>query len=133
MRTARSLTVSPSIHCGGCLPGPRGGACLVLRGCLLGPGGCLPGTGGFASVHAGIPPPPQWTEFLTHAPENITLPQTLGGNNNNNARPAWIRWKCEVFFDGLFREFTGCMSWILTSFNYGTHNFDKSIQLTENS
>ena len=45
--------------------------------------------------HAGIPPPPldtckacwdtipPWTEFLTHASENITLPQTLfaGGNN----------------------------------------------------
>ena len=25
--------------------------------------------------HAGIPPPPPWTEFLTHASENITLPQ----------------------------------------------------------
>ena len=33
--------------------------------------------------HAGIPPPPPpWTEFLTHASENITLPQTsfAGGN-----------------------------------------------------
>ena len=33
--------------------------------------------------HAGIPPP-LWTEFLTHASENITLPQTsfAGGNKN---------------------------------------------------
>ena len=30
-----------------------------------------------AARHAGIPPPtPLWTEFLTHASENITLPQT---------------------------------------------------------
>ena len=36
-----------------------------------------------AARHAGIPPamhagiaPPLWTEFLTHACENITLPQT---------------------------------------------------------
>ena len=37
-----------------------------------------------AAMHAGIPPPPPpWTEFLTHATENITLPQTsfAGGNN----------------------------------------------------
>ena len=45
MHTARSLTVSPSMHCAGgvCLvwgvPGPEGG-CLVQRG-VPGPGGCL--------------------------------------------------------------------------------------------
>ena len=42
--------------------------------------------------HAGIPlampagiPPPLWTEFLIHATENITLPQTsfAGGNHSN--------------------------------------------------
>ena len=35
------------------------------------------------AMHAGITPPsPLWTEFLTHASENITLPQTsfAGGN-----------------------------------------------------
>ena len=35
------------------------------------------------AMYAGIPPPtPLWTEFLTHASENITLPQTSfsGGN-----------------------------------------------------
>ena len=33
-------------------------------------------------MHRGRPPPPPWTEFLTHATENITLPQTsfAGGN-----------------------------------------------------
>ena len=29
--------------------------------------------------HAGIPPPHPWTEFLTHASENITLPQLRCG------------------------------------------------------
>ena len=34
------------------------------------------------AMHAGIPAPPLWTEFLTHASQNITLPQTsfVGGN-----------------------------------------------------
>ena len=40
---------------GGCLPG----GCVCLGGCL--PGGCTP--------------PPLWTEFLTHACENITFPK----------------------------------------------------------
>ena len=38
------------------------------------------------AMHAGIPPPsPPCTEFLTHAYENITLPQTsfAGGNNGD--------------------------------------------------
>ena len=34
-------------------------------------------------MHAGIPPPP-WTEFLTHASENITLPQLRAVINLNN-------------------------------------------------
>ena len=54
MRTARSLTVSPSMHCGGmpawsqwgCLPSP-GGECLIgPRGCMPGLRGCLPGLEG---------------------------------------------------------------------------------------
>ena len=72
------------------LPGP-GGACLVwgvylpgLGVYLPGLGGvpawsggvcsrrCLPGAGGGSWL--GIPPP--WTEFLTHACENITLAKT---------------------------------------------------------
>ena len=54
-------------------------------GCLL--GGCLVGgvwglLGGMVSQHALRQTPP-WTEFLTHATENITLPQTsfAGGKN----------------------------------------------------
>ena len=55
MRTARLLPVSPSMHCSwGGVPAvgvpARGGTC--------------PGT-------------PLWTEFLTHATENITLPHEL--------------------------------------------------------
>ena len=95
MRTTRLLPVSPSMHCSGgvpawcggvylpgaggvpawsgwctCLvpggvPGPVGGTCLVL--------GDVPGLG---SVPVRVLPPPPWTEFLTHASENITLPQT---------------------------------------------------------
>ena len=67
MHTARLLTVSPSMHC-------AGGGCL-LRG--------MPGLGGGgipACTEADTPSP--WTEFLTHATENIVLPQTsfAGGN-----------------------------------------------------
>ena len=69
MHTARLLTVSPSMHC--------------ARGCVAGvyqvPGGGIP-----ACTEA-EPPPPPWTEFLTHATENITLPQTsfAGGNKSS--------------------------------------------------
>ena len=34
--------------------------------------------------HAGIPHPPPCTEFLTHATENITLPQTLFAGSKND-------------------------------------------------
>ena len=49
---------------------------------MPGPGGCLV-PGGVVSQHALRQTPP-WTEFLTHASENITLPQTsfAGGNNS---------------------------------------------------
>ena len=56
----------------------KGGVCLVLGGVpawsggMSGPGGVyLPGRGG---VPGQVPPP--WTEFLTHACENITLAKT---------------------------------------------------------
>ena len=73
----------------GCVPARREGVCLGYV-CLLGGGlsargegdckwgvcleGCLPGGG---SVCSGgyTPLPPLWTEFLTHACENITFPQ----------------------------------------------------------
>ena len=56
-----------------------GGTCLV-PGCtclVLGVRGVCPGT------------PPLWTEFLTHASENITLPQTsfAGSKNCDGSRP----------------------------------------------
>ena len=62
---------------------PEGG--VPARGVYL-PGGCtcpggVPAWGG-VPAHV-LPPLPLWTEFLTHATENITLPQTsfAGGKN----------------------------------------------------
>ena len=79
MHTACSLTISPSMLCSRRL---GGGVPAWSGGCLPGPGGCLPSPGGvsswsgvggwYPSMHWGRPP---WTEFLTHASENITLPQ----------------------------------------------------------
>ena len=60
------------------------GVYLVLGMYLVpgvpGLGRCVPGPGG---VPAQVLPPP-WTEFLTHASENIPLPQTsfAGGNEH---------------------------------------------------
>ena len=66
MRTARSLAV-----CQGGLP---------AVGVSL-PGGVLP-AGGLPARGVSLAETPLWTEFLTHAYENITLPQTTfaGGN-----------------------------------------------------
>ena len=93
MHTARSLTVSPSMHCaGGSAPrvvpglgGPAPGGCLV-RG-MSGWGGAWSGGGIAACIEAD--PPPLWTEFMTHASENITLPQTsfAGGENERYYHP----------------------------------------------
>ena len=98
---------------GGYLPGPGGvpawswgGTCLVPGGCTclvggvpawprggtcLAPGGVPAWSGRRVTclVPGGVPGqalPPLWTEFLTHASENITLPQTsfAGGNNFRN-------------------------------------------------
>ena len=49
----------------GCVPS----AAVAVGGVSACPGGVCP-------VHAGIHPP-KWTEFLTHACENITFPQLL--------------------------------------------------------
>ena len=88
MHTAHLLTVSPSMHC-------AGGVCSWGGVCFWGmsaSGGCLlPRVGvcfwGMCLLPGGIPACPEadppWTEFLTHATENITLPQTsfAGGKN----------------------------------------------------
>ena len=34
--------------------------------------------------------PPLWTEFLTHASENITLPQTSFAGGNNKELVLWL-------------------------------------------
>ena len=74
MHSSRMRTV----RCSGCLiwggevsargASAQGGVCL--GGVCLG-GRCLPG-GVYLGGHT---PPPLWTEFLTHACENITFPQ----------------------------------------------------------
>ena len=51
-----------------------GGVCPWGRVSAQGRGVCL---GGVCQRNAGIHPPPKWTEFLTHACENITFPQLL--------------------------------------------------------
>ena len=71
MRTARLLTVSRSIG-GMCLSVQGGGVCQggLPRGCV-----CL---GVYPSVSLGRHPPPPWTEFLTHACENIVTNKSAG-------------------------------------------------------
>ena len=95
----------------GGVPGPRGvylvpGGCTWSGGCTLSQGG-VPGPRGVYLVPGGVPGPgghlprysPLWTEFLTHAYENITLPQTsfAGGNKVSNSKidktlPACSSW-----------------------------------------
>ena len=70
MRTARALTISPSMLCGG--GGVCSGGCLLQRGgvCSWGvsaPGGCLPG--GYPSMHWGRPPPCEQNSW--HMPMKI--------------------------------------------------------------
>ena len=89
MRTARSLTVSPSVISWG------GVGCLFPGGSGLGgaPGGSGPGGGCFIQhILRADPPTPLWTEFLTHASENITLPQTsfAGGNKMSSLQVSHI-------------------------------------------
>ena len=73
MRTTRLLPVSPSMHCSGGVPAR--GVCTCLGGCTY-PGGCTcPGT-----------PPPPVNRILTHASENITLPQTSFAGSKNDGR-----------------------------------------------
>ena len=112
MRTARSLTVYPSMLCSGGWGGLFRGGGAWSRG-VPSPGGAWFGEGGAWSWGGGAwsgaclvrgvvsqhalrqtPPPPPWTEFLTHASENITLPQTsfAGGN-----KVLISRWPCEEF------------------------------------
>ena len=67
----------------GCVPArgfvPARGVCTCWGGggCSC-PGGCLPGGGVYPSLYWGRPLP-LWTEFLTHACENITLLQLRCG------------------------------------------------------
>ena len=44
--------------------------------CATAQGVCLLPGGGIPACTEADPPPPLWTEFLTHATENMTLPQT---------------------------------------------------------
>ena len=86
MRTARALTVSPSMLCAGGVP--PGGVLLwgglLLGGCLL-LGGLLQGG---VSQHALRQTPP--VNRMTNRCKNITLPQTsfAGGNYGENVKSA---------------------------------------------
>ena len=73
MRTARLLPVSPSMHC-------SQGMHLVLGG-VPGPGWVYLVPGGYLPRYS----PTLWTEFFTHASENITLPQTSFAGGNKKA------------------------------------------------
>ena len=67
-------------------------AFTVLGGCLV-PGGLPQGVWYPSMQWDRIPPPhPLWTKFLTHATENITLPQTsfAGGNDRLHNQGHWI-------------------------------------------
>ena len=66
MRTARTLTVSPSMLCAG-----GWGVCLL-------PGGCLLQGGGIPACTETDPPP---VNRITDACENITLPYFVAGGN----------------------------------------------------
>ena len=67
MRTVRSSShVYPSMHWAGGVSAQEG--CLPRGVCII------------ACTEADTPPP-LWTEFLTHACENVTLPQLVDGNN----------------------------------------------------
>ena len=95
MHTARALTISRGgvpvwsrgVYLPGpggwYVPGPRGCTCLVWGVYVPGPGGVPAWSPGGGAVPGQVLPP--WTEFLTHASENITLPQTsfAGGNNSD--------------------------------------------------
>ena len=83
----------------GCGPGdPQARPLNFPLGCGLGdlqgmlgyhpPGDLVRHAGIPPAMHAGIPPP-LYTEFLTHATENITLPQTLFAGGNKRTPFQW--------------------------------------------
>ena len=81
MRTICLLPVAPSMYCLGGVPGP--GGCTWSGGYLVPEG--VPGPGG---VPAQILP--LWTETLTHATQNITLPQiSFAGAKNAYGDPPY--------------------------------------------
>ena len=95
MRTAHLLSVSPSMHCSGGVPGPRGVYLVLgdvpcprrvpgLRGVYLVLGGCTWSRGCNWSL-GGVPAQalPAPVNRMTDRCKNITLPQTsfAGGNN----------------------------------------------------
>ena len=86
MRTGRSLTVCRSLLLpvgGVSAPGVGWGGCLLRGGgggvCYLGGSGPGVGGGGVSQHALRQTLPHLWTEFLTHASENITLAQLRCG------------------------------------------------------
>ena len=100
MHTARSLTVSQSMLCSGEGAWFRGGRVSAWSGgCLPGPGGCLSGPEGGVGIPACTEADPRlWTEFLTHASDNITLPQTsFAGGKKRHVKTYFIV-KTSIFY-----------------------------------
>ena len=81
MRTARALTVSPSMLCAGGVSAPGGVGCLLWGGVCFGggmsaPGGCIP-----ACTEADPP-----VNRITDACKNITF---VAGGNNCSLNPTY--------------------------------------------
>ena len=85
MRTARMLTPYPAVS---------GGVCPV---------GCV-----FQQAMAKTPPPPLWTEFLTHACGNITFPELLLRAVINN-----ILWFFPFLEKGSCKTYAHQSGWVL--------------------
>ena len=101
MRTASLLPVSPSMHCSqGCA---YPGGCTLPGGVYLAGGVpawvCTCPGGGGLPVHGGVPAQvlPLWTEFLTYAAENITLPQTSFAGGKNIDRLSFLSSICQAY------------------------------------
>ena len=72
----RGRSVCPGVSVQGCLPrGVAALGCLTRGGVFAQGEGCLPRAVFVRSVCLGVYTCPLWTEFLTHACENITFPQ----------------------------------------------------------
>ena len=98
MRTARALTVSPSMLCSWGVSALRG-----VGGLVSAPGGGVSAPGGGIPACTEADPPP--VNRITDACENITLPQLrCGGNEWKKLDPPTRIWKLSAAFASLSQE-----------------------------